>query len=101
MAASSWCLISPWTSRLSPKPFAWERAGTAEGRTRRPRLDRYPHRELPPAMPLPRDTSLTDLEQDARADTGEPLGEPYVFRFATAGNLEVAQVIPASRLQRQ
>ena len=35
------------------------------------------------------------LTQDATSENGEPLREPYVFRFATAGYLEVAQVIPA------
>jgi hypothetical protein len=35
------------------------------------------------------------LTQDATADSGEPLRQPYTFRFATAGFLEVAQVIPA------
>ncbi|MEA3309224.1 MAG: Ig-like domain-containing protein [Chloroflexota bacterium] len=35
------------------------------------------------------------LTQTASAESGEPLREPYVFRFTTAGYLEVAQVIPA------
>ncbi|MGC9399135.1 MAG: Ig-like domain-containing protein [Anaerolineae bacterium] len=35
------------------------------------------------------------LTQNASAESGEPLREPYVFRFATAGYLEVAQVVPA------
>lgn len=35
------------------------------------------------------------LTQDATSATGTPLREPLVFRFATAGTLEVTQVIPA------
>ena len=49
-----------------------------------------------PAADLPRE-SVYDviLTQDATADSGEPLREPFTFRFATAGFLDVAQVIPA------
>ncbi|MFN2108103.1 MAG: Ig-like domain-containing protein, partial [Anaerolineae bacterium] len=44
---------------------------------------------------LPRDTVFdVILTQNASAETGELLREPYTFRFATAGYLEVAQVIP-------
>ena len=47
-----------------------------------------------PAAALPRDTVYdVILTQDATAETGEPLREPYTFRFATAGYLEVAQVL--------
>ena len=35
------------------------------------------------------------LTQNATASTGEPLREPYTFRFQTEGYLRVAQVIPA------
>ncbi len=49
-----------------------------------------------PASDLPRgavfDVALT---QDARAEDGAPLRQPYVFRFETQGNLEVGQTIPA------
>ncbi len=49
-----------------------------------------------PADALPRDTTFdVILTQGAAAETGEPLGAPYTFRFATAGFLEVAQTIPA------
>ncbi len=49
-----------------------------------------------PAESLPRDTVFdVILTQNASAETGELLREPYTFRFATAGYLEVAQVIPA------
>lgn len=49
-----------------------------------------------PQSPLPRDTVFdVILTQDATAATGEPLREPYTFRFQTAGYLEVGQVIPA------
>ena len=49
-----------------------------------------------PAAALPRDTVYdVILTQNASAATGELLREPYTFRFATAGYLEVAQVIPA------
>ncbi len=48
-----------------------------------------------PAETLPRDTVFdVILTQNASAATGELLREPYTFRFATAGYLEVAQVIP-------
>ncbi len=48
-----------------------------------------------PAEALPRDTIFdVILTQNASAATGELLREPYTFRFATAGYLEVAQVIP-------
>ena len=49
-----------------------------------------------PASDLPRgavfDVALT---QDARAEDGAPLRQPFVFRFETQGNLEVGQTIPA------
>ncbi|MGQ9903602.1 MAG: Ig-like domain-containing protein [Anaerolineae bacterium] len=49
-----------------------------------------------PASELPRgavfDVALT---QDARAQDGAPLRQPFVFRFETQGNLEVGQTIPA------
>ncbi len=49
-----------------------------------------------PSELLPRDTVYdVILTQDALAEAGEPLREPYTFRFAIAGYLEVAQVIPA------
>ncbi len=49
-----------------------------------------------PQNPLPRDTVFdVILTQDATAITGEPLREPFVFRFQTAGFLAVTQVIPA------
>jgi len=35
------------------------------------------------------------LTQDATSTTGTPLREPLVFRFTTAGALEVTQVVPA------
>ncbi len=48
-----------------------------------------------PAETLARETVYdVILTQDAAAETGEPLREPLTFRFATAGYLEVAQVIP-------
>ncbi len=48
-----------------------------------------------PAEALPRDTVFdVILTQNASAATGELLREPYTFRFATAGYLEVTQVIP-------
>jgi len=48
-----------------------------------------------PATALPRDTVFdVILTQNASAATGEMLREPYIFRFATTGYLEVAQVIP-------
>jgi len=48
-----------------------------------------------PAEALPRDTVFdVILTQNASAESGELLREPYTFRFATAGYLEVAQVIP-------
>ncbi|MBN2005574.1 MAG: Ig-like domain-containing protein [Anaerolineae bacterium] len=48
-----------------------------------------------PAKELPRDTVYdVIITQDAVAESGEPLREPLTFRFATAGYLEVAQVIP-------
>ena len=49
-----------------------------------------------PTESLPRDTVFdVILTQNASAEGGELLREPYTFRFATAGYLEVAQVIPA------
>ncbi len=49
-----------------------------------------------PNSPLPRDAVFdVILTQDATANTGEPLREPYTFRFQTVGYLEVGQVIPA------
>ncbi|MBN1874880.1 MAG: Ig-like domain-containing protein [Anaerolineae bacterium] len=49
-----------------------------------------------PAEALPRDNVFdVILTQNARTVSGEPLREPYTFRFATAGYLEVGQVIPA------
>ncbi|MCU0520537.1 MAG: Ig-like domain-containing protein [Anaerolineae bacterium] len=51
--------------------------------------------QFTPAQPLPRDTAFdVILTQDAAAETGEPLQEPYTFRFSTDGYLQVAQVIP-------
>lgn len=49
-----------------------------------------------PAQALPRE-ALFDviLTQKATAGSGEPLAEPYTFRFSTTGYLEVSQVIPA------
>ena len=48
-----------------------------------------------PAGPLPRDTVYdVILTQAATSSAGDPLREPYTFRFMTAGFLEVAQVIP-------
>ncbi len=48
-----------------------------------------------PDAALPRDTVYdVIITQDAVAESGEPLREPLTFRFATAGYLEVAQVIP-------
>ena len=52
--------------------------------------------EFVPETELPRDTVYdVILTQDAQADEGEMLREPFTFRFATAGYLEVTQVIPA------
>ena len=53
-----------------------------------------------PSQPLPR-AQLFDvaLGQAARAADGAPLSSPYQFRFATAGFLEVGQVIPADGAQ--
>ena len=49
-----------------------------------------------PASALSRDENFDlILTQNAKASTGEPLREPYTFRFQTEGYLEVAQVIPA------
>ncbi len=49
-----------------------------------------------PGKALPRNVVYdVILTQDATSATGTPLREPLVFRFATAGTLEVAQVIPA------
>ncbi|MBN1250435.1 MAG: Ig-like domain-containing protein, partial [Anaerolineae bacterium] len=49
-----------------------------------------------PNTALPRGTTFdVILTQDAKALSGEPLREPYAFRFSTVGPLEVAQVIPA------
>ncbi|MGC9349462.1 MAG: Ig-like domain-containing protein, partial [Anaerolineae bacterium] len=50
-----------------------------------------------PATELPRDTTYdVILTQGAISQNGEPLGQPFTFRFSTAGYLEVAQVIPAA-----
>ncbi|MGC9521770.1 MAG: Ig-like domain-containing protein [Anaerolineae bacterium] len=50
-----------------------------------------------PATDLPRDTTFdVILTQAASAKSGEPLAQPYTFRFSTVGNLSVAQVIPAA-----
>ena len=50
-----------------------------------------------PDEALPRDEIFdVILTQGAVAEGGDPLREPYTFRFATAGFLEVAQVIPAA-----
>ncbi len=50
-----------------------------------------------PSSDLPRDTTFdVILTQAASAKTGEPLAEPYTFRFSTVGNLKVAQVIPGA-----
>jgi uncharacterized protein YfaS (alpha-2-macroglobulin family) len=52
--------------------------------------------QFTPADPLPRQTTYdVILTQAAASASGEPLREPYTFRFMTAGFLEVAQVIPA------
>jgi len=49
-----------------------------------------------PGKALARDAAYdVILTQEATSATGTPLREPLVFRFATAGTLEVAQVIPA------
>lgn len=49
-----------------------------------------------PASDLPRGTVFdVALTQDARAEDGAPLRQPFVFRFETQGNLEVGQTIPA------
>ena len=51
--------------------------------------------QFTPADALPRDTTYDAiLTQAARSADGDLLGEPYTFRFMTAGFLEVAQVIP-------
>jgi hypothetical protein len=53
-----------------------------------------------PDIPLARDAAFdVVLTQEARAADGAPLAEPYVFRFFTAGYLEVGQVIPADGSQ--
>src|SRR6185295_19845025 len=53
-----------------------------------------------PAQALPR-ASLYNvvLGQGAKASDGAPLNGAYQFRFATAGFLEVGQVIPADGAQ--
>ncbi len=52
--------------------------------------------QFEPAESLPRDAAFdVILSQDATALSGEPLREPFTFRFSTPGNLEIAQVIPA------
>ncbi len=49
-----------------------------------------------PASALPRNATVdVALTQDAKAADGAVLREPYQFRFATQGNLEVGQTIPA------
>ncbi len=49
-----------------------------------------------PAAALPRNTIMdVALTQEARAADGAALRNPYQFRFATQGNLEVGQTIPA------
>ena len=49
-----------------------------------------------PAKPLARNSAYdVVLTQNASAESGEPLREPFTFRFSTAGYLEVAQVMPA------
>ncbi len=52
--------------------------------------------QFKPSEPLTR-AAVYDaiLTQDAVANTGEALREPYTFRFSTQGYLETAQVIPA------
>ncbi|MCB0175401.1 MAG: Ig-like domain-containing protein, partial [Anaerolineae bacterium] len=52
--------------------------------------------QFTPAQPLDR-ASIYDaiLTQDAVAEDGAPLAEPFTFRFSTPGYLEVTQVIPA------
>ena len=52
--------------------------------------------QFQPNAPLTRAATYDAiLTQDAVADTGDPLREPYTFRFSTQGYLEVAQVMPA------
>ncbi|MGC9469746.1 MAG: Ig-like domain-containing protein [Anaerolineae bacterium] len=53
-----------------------------------------------PSAPLPRETTYdVILTQDAVGAGGEPLNQPFTFRFTTAGELKVAQVIPAPDTQ--
>ena len=61
--------------------FAWSDARTVSFR---------------PAADLPRDAAFDlVLTQDAKAEDGAQLREPYFFRFETQANLEVGQTIPA------
>ena len=53
-----------------------------------------------PSAALPRNATVdVALTQDAKASDGAILREPYQFRFATQGNLEVGQTIPAQGTQ--
>jgi alpha-2-macroglobulin len=85
----------PMDQQAVAKAFRMERAGTsdvvagtlawADARTV----------QFKPQAALDRGASYdVILTQDAQASSGEPLSEPFVFRFATAGDLEVAQVMP-------
>ncbi len=86
----------PMDQQAVAKALRVERAGAAEpiAGTLSWTDNRTAH--FQPSAALPRDTSFdVILTQDAAAQTGEPLGAPFTFRFATAGYLEVAQAIPA------
>ncbi|MCL4506339.1 MAG: Ig-like domain-containing protein, partial [Chloroflexi bacterium] len=53
--------------------------------------------DFKPSAPLPHGATIdVALTQDARAADGAMLRGPYQFRFATQGNLEVGQTIPAA-----
>ncbi len=85
----------PMDQQAVAKAFHVERAGTAEvvaGTLAWPDTRTV---QFKPETELVRGASYdVILTQDAQASSGEPLREPFAFRFATTGDLEVAQVMP-------
>ena len=95
MARSSWCSTGRWIMRRSRRPSACRRRLRARSQWADARTLRFT-----PAQPLQRG-ALYDvtLGQAAKAADGAPINGAYQFRFATAGFLEVGQVIPADGAQ--
>jgi alpha-2-macroglobulin len=85
----------PMDQQAVAKAFRMERAGTAEVVAGTLAWADARTVQFKPQTVLPRGVAYdVILTQEAQASSGEPLSEPFHFRFATAGDLEVAQVMP-------